>query len=140
MTSKFNKFSNSTNTQSNAEPLGHLTKGLTECINSITGYLTTKEIEKTKRTDIQARRDIAIESIKAQKELLLNLTNKVFDERQSTIQNSFILLDKAIDSKNNEIIDKMLGVILTTIQKNPIEQIQSLNNTLTDNNSVLKLE
>ena len=50
--------------------------GLVDCAKSITDYLKVKEVEQTKRSEIQAKRDVAIAMIQSHRDVLLSFVEK----------------------------------------------------------------
>jgi len=84
------------------------------------------EIENTKRSNIQALKEVEIEKIKSQKEILKEYFENVFEERKNNFENLFDLLDKGIDSNNSSLIEQSLNAIITIAKDSPLNQINKL--------------
>ncbi len=91
-----------------------------EAINEYFEYKKTLDEQKTTRKIIKAKRDIAIKSIEAQKEILLDYFNKRFSERKALLEKFFNLLDKAVKEKNYKQLDVAFAGILGILKDNPL--------------------
>lgn len=86
------------------------------------------EEETTKRADISAFRDVEIEKIQAQKEILKTYFEGIFSERKYMIEQMFDKLDKGIEGNNLELIQMSMSSIVSIAQESPLKQVQSLIN------------
>lgn len=93
------------------------------------------EIQKTKRKDIEAKRDIIINEIQSQKEILLVYLEKSFDERKDNFSKLFNVVDDAIKNSNMQQLAIGLDSINKLAASSPfkaLSDIQSTKNALTD--------
>jgi len=86
------------------------------------------EEETTKRANILAMRDVEIEKIQAQKEILKSYFNGIFSERKYMIEQMFDKLDKGIENNNLELIQMSMSSIVSIAQESPLKQVESLMN------------
>jgi len=84
------------------------------------------EEEKTKRVNISAMRDVEIEKIQAQKEVLKTYLEGIFSERRYMIEEMFDKLDKGIENNNLELIQMSMSSIVSIAQESPLKQVESL--------------
>jgi len=111
--------------------LGKLSKSVLRNLNPLEvlheyfEYKKTLDEQKTTRKNIKAKRDIAIKSIEAQKEILLDYFNKRFSERKDSLDKFFSLLDSAVKEKNEKQLDVALAGILGILKDNPLGDFQA---------------
>jgi len=86
------------------------------------------EEERTKRHNISAMKDIEIEKIQAQKEILKIYFDGIFSERKYMIEQMFDKLDKGIENNNLELIQMSMSSIVSIAQESPLKQVESLMN------------
>jgi hypothetical protein len=84
------------------------------------------EEETTKRANISAMRDVEIEKIQAQKEILKTYFDGIFSERRYMIEQMFDKLDKGIENNNLELIQMSMSSIVSIAQESPLKQVESL--------------
>jgi hypothetical protein len=118
----------------------HVTDGITSVFNEITGYLKIAAIEETKRTDITARRDIALQALKNQRATFEQLMQYTFQERASVIQKQFDVLDFAMANGNVDTIKNALDGMVAVIQTSPFKSIQEMQTALGSKDFVVRLE
>jgi len=85
-----------------------------------------REEERTKRAEIKAIRDVEIEKIQAQKEILKTYFEGIFSERKYMIEQMFDKLDKGIENNNLELIQMSMSSIVSIAQESPLKQVESL--------------
>ncbi len=85
-------------------------------------YKKLVQIEETKRHEISAKRDVALERIRAQRDVMESYLSKIFEERQGVIHNLFERMDQAIESGNNELLDKTMSGVLDYAKTSPLAQ------------------
>ena len=90
-------------------------------------YKVTEE-ETTKRHNISVMKDIEIEKIQAQKEILKIYFDGIFSERKYMIEQMFDKLDKGIENNNLELIQMSMSSIVSIAQESPLKQVESLMN------------
>ncbi|MBA4251988.1 MAG: hypothetical protein C0425_10020 [Chlorobiaceae bacterium] len=96
-----------------------------EVLHEYFEYQKTLDEQKTAREHINAKRDIAIKSIEAQKEILLDYFNKRFNERKDSLEKFFTLLDNSIKEKDDKQLDVALAGILGILKDNPLGDFQT---------------
>ena len=90
-----------------------------------------EEAQITVRTDIAARRDIAIANIKAQEAALLAYLEKSFDERRDNFQALFSIVDDALEKDNMQALALSLESIIKLADSSPFKDLQSIEATAT---------
>jgi hypothetical protein len=98
-----------------------------------------REVQETKRADIEKNKQIAIEIISSQKQILMEYLEKTFDERKNNFEMMFKIIDHAL--KNNNI--QQLAIALDNINKlatsSPFKDLsstQNIKNALKDKDHV----
>ncbi len=84
------------------------------------------EEETTKRVNISAIKDVEIEKIQTQKEILKSYFEGIFSERRYMIEQMFDKLDKGIENNNLELIQMSMSSIVSIAQESPLKQVASL--------------
>lgn len=92
-----------------------------------------REEEQTKRTQINAYKEVEIEKIQAQKEILEKYLQGIFSERRGMIEKMFDTLDKGIENNNLELIQMSMGAIVSIAQESPLKQVEALVKDFNDN-------
>lgn len=95
----------------------------------ITSYVEYKQVvsqEKTKREQIRAWRDVELERIRAQEELLLTYLECTFDERRANFAKFFDVLDHAVETEDVGVITTTLESITTLAQASPFKDIATV--------------
>jgi hypothetical protein len=118
----------------------HVVEGVNEVVNNITDYLKVAEQEKTKRTDITAKRDVALASIRSQRKMFSELMQYTFQERAAAIQKQFEILDLAMEKGDASIIGTTLNSMVSVIQSSPFKNVQEMQQALGNKDFVIRLE
>lgn len=116
---------------------GEVLKTLTD---AITEYGKVVEQEKTKRLGIEAQRDVMLEHVRAQKEVLMTYLQGSFRERALVLDKSFGLLDRGLETGDAAVMQAAIAMIVQTVQHSPFKDAQDLTKKLSDSSFVLKLE
>lgn len=95
-------------------------------MDSYQNYLLISEQERTKRATINSWRDIRLEEIRSQKELLSQYLRHCFAERRTVIDGFFNTLDKGLENNNIETINLAISGILGVVQYSPLKDMQNL--------------
>lgn len=95
--------------------------------------------QETARHQITRETDVQIARIQAQKEVLLEALNQDFALRQTSLTQTFAVLDKALETNNLELLDKSLGAIVAITQQSSVVSLKSLHATLQDSRNVIDL-
>lgn len=118
----------------------HVVEGVTGTIGQISEYLRVAEQEKTKRTDILAKRDVALATVRAQRDSFIKLMHYTFQERAAVIQKQFEALDYALANNNAEIVSASLNAMVNVIKASPFKNAQEMHNALGNKDFVVRLE
>lgn len=94
-------------------------------IESTKEYEITREIETTKRLDIENRTKRYLEALKDHKELMEKSLTEQFNQRKETIDKMFDYIDQALNSDKDEIVVAALNNI-TEIVKTPVQGIAAI--------------
>lgn len=89
-------------------------------IESKKEYEITKEIEQTKRCEIEQKTKSYLETIKTHQALMEETLSKQFNQRKEAIDKMFEYVDKALESDKDEIVVAALNNI-TEIVKTPVQ-------------------
>ncbi|AGN87586.1 MULTISPECIES: hypothetical protein [Enterobacteriaceae] len=95
--------------------------------------------QETARHQITRETDVQIARIQAQKEVLLEALNQDFALRQTSLTQTFAVLDKALETNNLDLLDKSLGAIVAITQQSSVVSLKSLHATLQDSRNVIDL-
>jgi hypothetical protein len=87
------------------------------------------EVQKTKRKEIEAERDIVVERIKSHKEILLSYLEKSFDERKDNFTKLFSIVDNAIENNNMQQLALGLDSINKLADSSPFKALASIEDT-----------
>jgi len=85
-----------------------------------------REAQKTKRTAIEAEKDVALARLQAQKELLLEYLDKTFDERKLNFQKYFDVIDDALVKGNTKQLAMGLNSINELAQSSPFKDLANI--------------
>ena len=92
----------------------------------------TAEVEKTKRANVKAWRDVNVKIIEENSEILKKYLELSFKERALTIKETFERLDSALANGNTEMVGLMMNSIVSIVNESPLAKaeqvIASMNN------------
>lgn len=97
------------------------------------------EVQKTKRKEIEAKRDVIVNNIQFQKEIILIYLEKSFDARKENFAKLFSIVDDAISKDNMQQLALSLDSINKLAASSPfkaLSTIESTQNALTDKNHI----
>lgn len=104
-----------------------------EAINKLTNMAGEvakfTEVQKTRRKEIEAQRDIIVEQIKSRKEIILLTLEKTFDERKDMFKKYFDIVDDALAKDNIELLKLGLGSINNLAATSPFKALESIEST-----------
>ena len=89
-------------------------------------YNWAAQVEGTKREAIAAWRDVKLGELTNQRELLEQFMKETFRERATVIEGFFEKLDQAIESGNDNLLEKSIMGILTIAKHSPLLQAKDL--------------
>lgn len=84
------------------------------------------EDQETRREEIRAMRNIAIERIKAMRNCVQQYLDKSFDERSSIFAKQFDCVDKAIEAGDHEMLATCLSSINSLAASSPFKNLADL--------------
>jgi hypothetical protein len=89
-------------------------------------YKNVALVEGTKREAIAAWRDVKLSELTNQRELLEQFMKETFKERATVIEGFFEKLDEAIESGNDNLLEKSIMGILTIAKHSALLQAKDL--------------
>lgn len=131
----YNASQNGLNNLKNPEEVARALMTLQMVANDTVKYV---EEQETKREEIKAKRDIAIEKIKVIREAINNYLDKTFDERKEIFSKQFECVDEALKSNNTELLAISLNSINSLAAQSPFKalaDLKSVQNQLLDDNT-----
>ena len=87
----------------------------------------TREIERTKRAEIEKERQKTLAKIQVQKELFLTYIDKSFDERASNFNKFFEVIDSAMSDGNMEKLAMGLNSVMQLARESPFKALIDIN-------------
>lgn len=87
------------------------------------------EVQKTKRKEIEAIRDIVVSKIQSQKEIILTYLEKSFDERKDNFSKFFAIIDDAIAKDNMQQLAMGLDSVNKLAATSPFKALASIEST-----------
>ena len=87
----------------------------------------TREIEPTKRAEIDKERQKTLAKIQVQKELFLKYIDKSFDERASNFNKFFEVIDSAMSDGNMEKLAMGLNSVMQLARESPFKALIDIN-------------
>lgn len=97
-------------------------QGFLEVVKARERYFQHREVEITKRIEIQKKAEIEIANIREKAQLLRDYFVMAFSERRENFDRCFKMLDAGLSSENNQQIDTALSLIVTMIKESPLKQ------------------
>ena len=99
-------------------------------IKSIADCVSYCQKQETIRTDINAKRDVAVSMIKARHESLEHLLSQRFTERDRLFDRYFQIAQSALESGNDEILKDVLQSILAVYGSEVTSGTENINQLL----------
>ena len=87
----------------------------------------TREIERTKRAEIEKESQKTLAKIQVQKELFLKYIDKSFDERASNFNKFFEVIDSAMSDGNMEKLAMGLNSVMQLARESPFKALIDIN-------------
>lgn len=123
-----------------AIPGAALIEGLERIHAAHSDYHKLREQERTKRVAIIAQKDVSIEKIRAQRDVIKQALSDAFALRKTGLQAQIRAMDKAIDNNDAQALHIILDSMVKTIQSSPFKSIEEMKEKLSDKDFVLRLE
>lgn len=99
-------------------------------IKSIADCVSYCQKQETIRTEINAKRDVALQLIKSRHESLEHLLNQKFGERERLFDRYFQIAQSALKSGNDEILKDVLQSILAVYGSEVTSGTENINQLL----------
>ena len=99
-------------------------------IKSIADCVSYCQKQETIRTEIDAKRDVALQLIKSRHESLEHLLNQKFGERERLFDRYFQIAQSALESGNDEILKDVLQSILAVYGSEVTSGTENINQLL----------
>ena len=99
-------------------------------IKSIADCVSYCQKQETIRTEIDAKRDVALQLIKSRHESLEHLLNQKFGERERLFDRYFQIAQSALESGNDEILKDVLQSILAVYGSEVTSGLENINQLL----------
>lgn len=90
-----------------------------DVLKTIAGLKKVQLQEQTKIEAIRAHRDVAITALRQQRELILDICNRVFEERRGSLEKLFELLERSATQKDDKGLDIALQGIAAIVTTSP---------------------
>lgn len=103
-------------------------------------YKLVAEAEQTKREEIWAKRDVAVEQLRTQRELFLQFMTMSFNERSMVFEKQFEALDFAMESGNSEVLNAALNAIVETVKSSPFSSMADMRAKIADTSYTLEMD
>ncbi|TXI10184.1 MAG: hypothetical protein E6Q76_04480 [Rhizobium sp.] len=123
-----------------ALPAQTLLDGFRRMHDAYADYQNVCEREKTKRAEILAGRDVAIERIRAQRDIVKQALAETFELRRSGLQAQVRAMDKAIDCGDIDALHVIMASMVRTIESSPFKDLAALREQLSKGDFVLELK
>lgn len=114
-------------------------QGVTETIAAAIELGNVIAIESTKREEIRARRDILIEKIRQERDVMLQYLADRAAAQADTLNQLFSRLDTALEAGDAALISPILNSIVDTVKASPLGDLATFQQRLEDDSFVLKL-
>jgi alkylation response protein AidB-like acyl-CoA dehydrogenase len=86
-------------------------------------YLKTREQERTRRAEIDARVRVDLARLQGETETLSTAVQRTFDERGQALQSLMVQLDRAADRNDREAVEALLGAVVATLGHSPLGEL-----------------
>ena len=110
-----------------------------DAVRACVEYAKVVEQEKTERAKIRAKRDVAVEAITAQKEVLLKYFELRFKEREVSLSKFFVQLDEGVKTRNDRLLDIALHGIVEIVKDNPLKDFEAFRKNMAKPGFMLEL-
>jgi hypothetical protein len=111
---------------------GALALAGSDLIKAFCDYRKTCEAEITRREYIRAERDVAIERIRAQTDVIKTYLDQAFRERRHVIDGNFAVLERALRENQPELACRAMTSIEEIMKKSPLNDVRQIMNDVND--------
>ena len=88
-------------------------------ISSITSYLEYREKSITERAAIESKTEATLSLLRNRRKVMVSYMNNKFGERERLYERYFSLIDDAVASRNEELVQIALEGLVTIYSTNP---------------------
>lgn len=99
---------------------------LQEMVKDVSDYLKVAEVEETKRTDIRARSDVALEAVRSRRDMIMKAMEHTFGERAAVLNKQFDVLDQALASGNAQLAIQSMNSMTDLVKSSPLRALQDV--------------
>ena len=110
-----------------------------DAVRACIEYAKILETEKTERARIRAKRDVAVEAIRSQRDLILKYFELRFAERRQALAKFFEQLGRGARTQDDVILDVALKGIVTIVKDNPLNDFDAFRQSMADPDQLLEL-
>jgi len=117
-------------------------QALKEILTSYVEWKRICESEKTKRTEIEADKEVMLAEIRAKEKMFLDYMDKAFSERKENFKSLFRMADEAIETNNTEALSTIMVSFTELVKSSPLKDMMELKSVmvaLSDKNHSFKL-
>ncbi len=125
-------FTTAATKKTSAVPVISLATVTKDLFKAFSDYRQACETEKTRRECIKAEKDIVIERIRNEKEILSTYLRETFRERNLVLEKILSSLDRALNENNTEVACKAMEQIEGVIRNSPLREIREIMNQVND--------
>jgi len=124
---------------------GSLAKGAAKSANPLAAleacieYAKIAEQERTERHRIKAQRDVAVEAINAQRDVILRFFDMYFAERHEALGQFFRELDEGMRTRDDKLLDGALHGIVAIVRENPLKDFAAFQQSMKKKDFQLEL-
>lgn len=102
---------------------------LSDIVQAYWNYQNVAEQEQTKREEIAVKRELILEHIQAQRDVMMEAIKCTFAEREKVIEKHFNLIDQAVASNDNQQLAMALQGVTEVIKSSPFAAFADLQQT-----------
>lgn len=121
-----------------ADPMA-LAEATSRVVDAWKEWKLVQEQEQTKRTAINAQRDILITRVQANRDVLVSYLKGHFETQGQALDGLFNGLDQALAANNPDLIGPILGSIVQTVKTSPLGDLLTLEKRMQENEFVFSL-
>ena len=103
-----------------------------DLIKAFCDYRKTCEAEKKRREYIRAERDVAIERIRAQTDVIKTYLDQAYRERAHVIDGNFAVLERALRENQTELACRAMSSIEEIVKNSPLKDVRRIMNDMDD--------
>ncbi len=104
-------------------PLADVADKMLDVVQSYLDYQKIREIEESKRAEIEAKREIMVMFLRNHREIREKAMNGAFAEREKIITELLSLLRIVLEAGNNETASDLLRSLTTIATRSPLSEL-----------------